>query len=225
MSSIVRNALIAGATGLIGNELVSLLIANNYYTSVHVLTRRPFNLKHRKLADHLVDFNKLDEFKPEAQLHDVYICLGTTIKKAGTKENFLKVDLEYVVNVARWAKQHHVEKLAFISSVGAKSSSSNFYLSTKGKAENSLIQLGFTHLALLRPSLLLGKRNESRLTETVGKFLFTLLNPVFIGKLKRYKAVEASLVAKAMLYYTIHAKSSVSIIENETILEIAPQSV
>jgi uncharacterized protein YbjT (DUF2867 family) len=221
----VRNVLIAGATGMVGNELVSLLITNNYYTSLHLVTRRPYNLKHRKIAAHLVDFNKMDEFKPDVQIHVVYICLGTTIKKARTKENFLKVDFEYVLNVAQWAKQNNVEKLAFISSLGANSLSNNFYLSTKGKTENSLIELGFTHLVLLRPSLLLGKRNESRPAETVSKFILTLLKSLFIGKLKRYKAVDAWLVAKAMFYYTTNSVSSVSIIENEKILEIADQSV
>ena len=221
----VRNALIAGATGLVGSELVSLLIENNYYTSVHLLTRRPYHLKHRKIADHVIDFENLPDFKPEVQIHDVYICLGTTIKKAGSQANFIKVDLDYVVNVAKWAKQNNVEKLAFISSIGANAESKNFYLSVKGKAENALKIVELPYLAILRPSLLLGKRNESRFAETMGKYIFSILGPLFMGKLKRYKAVEAKLVAKAMLYYTVHPESTSSVIENEKIFEIADSKI
>jgi uncharacterized protein YbjT (DUF2867 family) len=221
---VVRNALIAGATGLLGSELVSLLIENNYYTSIHLITRRPYHLKHRKIADHIIDFNKLDEFSLNAQVHDVFICLGTTIKKAGSQANFLKVDLEFVDGVAKWAKQHNAEKLAFISSVGANAESNNFYLSVKGKAENALKNIDFKNLILIRPSLLLGKRNESRIVEKIGKNIFTLLNPLFIGKLKRYKAIQAKLVAKAMFYFTVHAESKISVIENEKIFDIAELS-
>jgi uncharacterized protein YbjT (DUF2867 family) len=218
---VVRNALIAGATGLVGGELVSFLVANNYYTSIHLITRRPFNLKHRKLADHIIDFDKLDEYNPEFQIHDVYICLGTTIKKAGSQDNFIKVDLEYVRNVAKWAKNHNAEKLAFISSVGADAASRNFYLSVKGKAENVLKEIGFSNLVILRPSLLLGERNETRIVETYGKYFFKILNPIFAGRLKRYKAVEAKLVAKALYYFVLHPESKISVIENEKILEVA----
>lgn len=217
----VRNALIAGASGLVGNELVSLLIENNYYSSIYLITRSPFGFKHHKIINYIIDFDKPESFSPDVQIHDVYICLGTTIKKAKTRENFTKVDHDYVANIARWAKEHNAEKLAFVSSVGANSESNNFYLSVKGKAENSLKKISLPKLVLIRPSLLLGKRNETRFTETISKYIFSAINPLFIGKLKRYKAVEGKLVARAMLYYIIHSEKAISVIENEDILKVA----
>jgi len=221
----VRNALIAGATGLLGFELVSLLIANNYYTSVHIITRRPYNLMHRKIKAHIVDFENLNNFNPGVKIHDVFICLGTTMKKAGNRDNFHKVDLEYVMSVAHWAKHSHVEKLTFISSVGANPLSRNFYLSVKGKVEMLLSQLNFQQLVILRPSLLLGKRTEIRRTENIGKLFFKISKPLFTGKLKRYRAVEANMVARAMLFYSIQTGSAISIIENEQIFDLSNQPV
>lgn len=221
----VRNALIAGATGLLGFELVSLLIANNYYTSVHIITRRPYNLMHRKIKAHIVDFENLNDFNPGVKIHDVFICLGTTMKKAGNRDNFLKVDLEYVMSVAQWAKQSHVEKLTFISSVGANPLSRNFYLSVKGKVEMLLSQLNFQQLVILRPSLLLGKRTEIRRTENIGKLFFKISKPLFTGKLKRFRAIESNMVARAMLFYTIQTGPAISIIENEQIFDFSNQPV
>jgi uncharacterized protein YbjT (DUF2867 family) len=217
----IRNALIAGATGLVGNELVSILVKSEFYNSLHVLSRRPYSVEHRKIASHTVDFSDLKNFDPGATIHDVYICLGTTIKKAGNKENFLKVDSYYVLETARWAKQNNVERLAFISSMGANTRSKTFYLATKGKVENDLAKLKIPHLVILRPSLLLGNRNEFRLGESIGKIIFTLLNPFLLGRLKRFRAVSARLVSYAMFHYTTQSETPVLFYENEQILDLA----
>jgi uncharacterized protein YbjT (DUF2867 family) len=217
----IRNALIAGATGLVGSELVSLLVKSEYYNSVHVLSRRLYDFEHRKIASHLVNFEDLKDFNPKATIHDVYICLGTTMEKAGNKENFLKVDAGYVMEVAHWAKNNHVEKLAFISSMGANSKSKAFYLATKGKVENDLATLGIPHLIIIRPSILLGKRPEFRFGENIGKIFMILTKPFLIGKLKRIRAVPAKLVAFAMFHYILQTDSPVLYFENEQILDLS----
>jgi uncharacterized protein YbjT (DUF2867 family) len=217
----IRNTLIAGATGLTGNELVSLLLKSDYYNSVHILSRRPYNSESIKLFPHLVDFENLKNFNPETAIHDVYICLGTTIKKAGNKENFLKVDSDYVLEVARWAKQNRVERLAFISSMGAYAKSKNFYLSAKGKVEKELEKFQIPHLVILRPSILLGKRSEFRMSESIGKVVMILLKPFLFGRMKRISGVSARLVAFAMHYHTIQTESPLLYLENEQILKLS----
>jgi uncharacterized protein YbjT (DUF2867 family) len=217
----MRNVLIAGATGLIGKELVSLLIRSEHYNSVHIVIRRPYNLQHRKISSYIVDFENLHDFKPDAVIHDVYICLGTTMKKAGNKTNFKKVDYDYVVSVAKWAKENNVEKLAIVSSIGAGSNSkSTFYLRVKGQVEQALQDLGFRNLIILRPSLLLGKREEFRFGELMAKLIIKPFASLMTGKLKKYRPVEAGNVAAAMIYHTIKSSAPLSIVENDKILEI-----
>jgi uncharacterized protein YbjT (DUF2867 family) len=220
----VRNALIAGATGLVGNELVTLLIKSEKYGSIHILTRRPFPLEHHKIKSHLTNFENIDQFIPNETIHDVYICLGTTMQKAGNKENFLKVDSEYVLSVGRWAKRNNAANLAFVSSVGANPDSKAFYLATKGKVEMELVKLGIPKIVIIRPSLLLGKREEYRFAEKMSVYFTKIFKPIFIGKLKRYRPVEAVRVAQAMIEYSVHPGPSVMIIENEKIFEEPVQS-
>jgi uncharacterized protein YbjT (DUF2867 family) len=217
----IRNALIAGATGLVGSQLVTLLINSDYYNSIHVLVRQPYNIKHSKLTAHLVNFEHLGDFDPKVAIHDVYICLGTTMKKAGNKENFLKVDSEYVLNVANWAKQNKSEKLAFISSMGANPKSKTFYLATKGKVEMELTNLGISQIIILRPSLLLGERSEFRFGERIASVFMKLVGPLLTGRLKRIRAVKDILVAFALFYYIRKSDSPVNCYENEDILKLS----
>lgn len=206
-------ALIAGATGLTGHELVSILIKREYYDSVHVITRRPYNFEHLKVINHVIDFDKIEAFEPGAKIQDVYICLGTTMKKAGSRENFRKVDFDYVLAIARWAKEHGVKRLGLISSTGASPDSGNFYLRTKGETEQALMKLDLDHLVILRPSLLLGKRKEFRLTEKVSMGVMKALQWMFVGKLRKYRAVETSLVAKTLFERIVHVTEKVTIVE------------
>jgi uncharacterized protein YbjT (DUF2867 family) len=220
----IKNALVAGATGLVGSELVSLLVKTEYYNSIHVITRRPFELEHMKLSAHTIDFNKLDSFKPNALISDVYICLGTTMKKAGSKENFRKVDYDYVVELSRWASKNNVQKIAVISSIGADAQSKNFYLRTKGEMEDSLKALHLTNLIILRPSLLLGDRKEFRLSEKLASAMMRPISAIMTGKLRKYRAVHAREVAHSMFYHTVHAQQSIQLITNELITGFAYKS-
>lgn len=208
-------ALIAGATGLVGNELVSILIKNEYYDSLHIVSRRPYLFEHLKIINHVVDFDKPEEFSPEARIEDAYICLGTTMKKAGSRANFRKVDLEYVLNIARWARKNGVRNFAVISSVGASPGKNNFYLRTKGEMEQALNALDFEHLIIVRPTLLLGNRKEFRLMEKVSIVVMKLLKWLFRGNLKKYKPIEAVNVAKALFDNTVRAMEKVTIVERD----------
>ncbi len=220
LPAMIKNALIAGATGLVGKELLSLLIKTEYYNSIHVLARRKFNLEHLKLKAHIIDFDKLDSFNPEALIHDVYICLGTTMKKAGSRINFRKVDYEYVVKIAQWSLNNKVAKLAVISSIGADPESKNFYLRTKGEMEAALKNLHLPHIIILRPSLLLGNRDEFRLNERIASIMMYPVLPFLMGKLKKYRPVTAEKVARAMFYYTRKAEHPYQLIKNDKIYAV-----
>ncbi len=188
-------ALIAGASGLIGQELLPLLLARSEYSKVHSLVRRESGKLHVKLREHVVDFGALDDasFGP---VTDAYITLGTTMKKAGSKEAFRLVDFDYIVSVARAAHRAGATTLALVSSLGASTSSSVFYNKTKGEAEDAIIALGFEHVIILRPSILDGDRQEERPGERVGLAVAKALS--FMVP-KKYQAVHVNKVAKAML--------------------------
>jgi uncharacterized protein YbjT (DUF2867 family) len=214
----IRNALVAGATGLVGRELVSFLLKTEYYNSIHIITRRPFDLEHLKITSYTLDFDQIGLFSPKALIHDVYICLGTTMKKAGSKDAFRQVDFQYVVAIANWALNHNVERLSVISSLGADPASGNFYLRTKGQMENAIADLKLSHLTILRPSLLLGKRYEFRFGEKMGALTMKPLSFLMMGKLKKFRPIQAKKVAHTLFYFTIHNQEALQVIENDTLI-------
>jgi uncharacterized protein YbjT (DUF2867 family) len=194
-----KTAIVLGATGLIGKELTHLLLTDSSFEKVKIFVRKSIPTEHPKLKQHIINFDALDNYSTLITGDVCYCCIGTTINTAGSKEAFTKVDYTYPIAFATIAKKNGVENFLFISSIGANKNGSNFYLKVKGDTEYALEQLDFTHLALLRPSMLLGKRAEFRIGEVIGKVVMKLFAFAFIGNLKAYKAIEATTVAKAMI--------------------------
>lgn len=214
------NALITGSTGLVGKELLASLSSNQYYNELHLPVRRKTDNVQAGVYYHIVDFSNLDSFILGNPIRDVYICLGTTQKKAGGRAGFYLVDHDYVLNVATWAKHHGAERLCLISSIGANQRSSSFYLKTKGKIEQELINLEFKHLCIVRPSLLLGKRDEYRWAEEMAAKIYPAMSFLLVGKLKKYRAVKAEKVAQAMFHFTTGLNEPLLIAENDKILDL-----
>lgn len=194
-----KTAIIIGATGLIGNELLHLLLNDSEFEKVKIFVRKPQLITNTKLEQHIVNFDTIENFSSLITGDVCYCCIGTTINTAGSKEAFAKVDYTYPTEFAKTAKNNGIANFLLISSIGANKNSANFYLKVKGDTEYALEQLNFKHLALLRPSMLLGKRTDFRLGETIGKIVMKLFSFAFIGNLKAYKAIEATTVAKAMI--------------------------
>lgn len=192
----MAKAAIIGATGLVGSNLLGLLIGNNKYEETSIITRTVPNDLPKKVKH--IPLNKGNYTFP-ANVDTAFCCLGTTIKKAGSKEAFLKVDLELVIDFAKKAKEAGVKQFAVVSSIGANAKSKNFYLNTKGKVEEQLKSIGFERLVIVQPSLLLGKRNEKRFGEDVGKALYSVFKFIFNGPLRKYRGIQAYDVAKAMI--------------------------
>jgi uncharacterized protein YbjT (DUF2867 family) len=212
-----KNALIAGATGLVGTEVLKMLTDSETYEKVIVLNRRAINYESPKVVEHVIDFEKLNEFDPLETVDHVFCCLGTTIKKAKTKENFRKVDFDYVVELAKKSKNWNVSKFLVISSLGANAKSSIFYNRVKGEMESKLQDLDLDHLFIFRPSLLMGDRKENRPGEKTAIKVYKVINPLFVGKLKKYKGIEIEKVARSMVETAIHNEDTFKIFESDEI--------
>ncbi|MDP3436768.1 MAG: NAD(P)H-binding protein [Bacteroidales bacterium] len=196
-------AAVFGATGLVGKELVKLLIEDDTYSKVKLITRREITLTNPKAEIILLeDFSQLLSVESKIAADVYFICTGTTIKKAGTKVNFRKTDYELPVTIAKCAQKLNVKQMVIISSIGANISSSNFYLHTKGEMEQGVTKEYTGVLNFIRPSLLLGEREESRTGEHIASLIMRLVGWVMIGPLKSYRGVNAAEVARQMVAFT-----------------------
>lgn len=213
----MKTALIAGASGLVGSELLKLLLENDAYQTIHVLLRRPLETKSAKIVEHIVNFDELDKFDSNLKIDHVFCTLGTTIKKAKTKENFRKVDYDYVLALGKKANEWKAEKFLLVSSLGANAKSAIFYNRTKGEIENALKQLKLPHLFIFRPSLLLGNRKEQRTGEKTAINVYKVIAPLFFGPFKKYKGIEASQVAIGMMDTALQNTDHLKILESDEI--------
>jgi uncharacterized protein YbjT (DUF2867 family) len=193
-----KTATLIGATGLIGGELLNLLLKDDYFQAVKILVRRPFNLVHARLEKKLVDFNDNDSLLVALDNSDIIFCtVGTTQKKVkGDKEAYRKVDYDIPVHAARFSKMVGCNVFVLVSAVGANSKSKNFYLKLKGEVEDQIGKIGIDSVHIMRPSMLVGDRHEYRVAEKIGTLLmkaFSFLLP------SKYKPIHARDVAKAMV--------------------------
>ncbi|HBU85877.1 MAG TPA: oxidoreductase [Paenibacillus sp.] len=213
-----RHALVIGATGLVGGLLVRSLLQNPAYGRICVLVRRPLEWKHPKLEQHVVDWERLEVQKDLFRdVDDLYCCLGTTIKKAGSQENFRQVDLHYPVKAAKLAKEHGVSQMLVISSMGADPGSRVFYSRTKGEMEEALSDIGFRSLHIFRPSLILGNRKEKRLGEQLAAHVMTFLDRWMKGRVDKYRAIQASTIARAMMNIALVQTKGKHVYSNDVI--------
>lgn len=190
-------ALILGASGLVGSHLAEILVESASYDEVLLAVRQPLAKPLRGATEVKVDYENPASFElPNIQ--DVYCCLGTTIKKAGSQAAFRKVDYEYPLLAARALHRAGAEQFLIVTALGASKSSAVFYNRVKGEVEDDLVNVGFRQLHVFRPSLLLGERDEVRPGEKVGEAVGKLLSFAFVGPLGRYKPIQAKRVAQAM---------------------------
>jgi len=213
-----RIAMVLGATGLVGKEVVKGLLQGESWDEVRVLVRRPLNLEHPKLKQSVIDWEQLEQHGSLfSGVTAVFCCLGTTIKKAGSQANFARVDLDYPLQAAAMATEKEVKQFLTVSSIGANPGSRAFYSRTKGRMEEGLKTLDFQGLHIFRPSLLLGDRAEFRLGERVAAKLMKGLDFLMVGKGAKYRAIQARTVAKAMINIALAGTRGMHIYSNEVI--------
>lgn len=195
----MRTALIAGGSGLVGSHLLRLLLDSPDYDRVVALVRGPLPEDHHKLTQVIVDFKDLENAVAKLGCDDAFCCLGTTIKQAGSREEFRAVDQTAVLAFAWAARRHGARRFFVVSALGARATARVFYNRVKGEVEEALQVLGFSTLAIFRPSLLLGKRPRQRTGERVAAIALWLADPLLVGGARKYRAIEAEVVARAML--------------------------
>ena len=208
----MKTALVIGATGLIGRQLVELLLADSRYITVIALARKPLTLKHSKLKNIQFDFDNPDEL--QVQGDELFCCLGTTIKKAGSQQAFYKVDYEYTLLSAQLAYKNGTKRITLVSSMGADKNARIFYNRTKGAIEEAIAAIGFEATFIVRPSLLLGSRTEFRLGEVIAK---TLMKVFDFAIPRKYRAIDAAQVARAMIVLMNSGKRGLHVIESDAL--------
>lgn len=213
------SALLLGATGLVGGQVLDLLLDDPAYGRVVVLGRRPVDRQHPKLDQQVADLGRLDEHATLFAVDDVFCCLGTTIRAAGSQEAFRRVDHDYVVDSARVAASAGARRYLLVTAAGADAESRIFYNRVKGEAEAGVRAQPFEGVVILRPSLILGPRAERRTAEALAQKLAPALGILMIGPLRRYRAVEAATIARAMVQMAKQRPRGVRIVESEEIQE------
>ena len=223
--------LLAGASGLVGSRMLRRLLDAPTTPWVLAPVRRPLEITTRRLSqlpcvldDPGMDgvlAARLRELTPRI---DTFICaLGTTIKRAGSREAFIAVDRDLVLRLATMAFDLGARHAILVSSVGASAQSGNFYLRVKGEAERGLAELGFERVDLLRPGLLLGERDEHRTGEAIAKVLAPLANPLLQGPLRRYRGIGADTVAAAAVALLRHTDPGRHVHENASLVALAQE--
>jgi uncharacterized protein YbjT (DUF2867 family) len=207
----MKKALVIGATGLIGQQLIDLLLQDENY-SVIAFIRTALPIQHERLLQ--VPFNFDNPNDDVIKADEIFCCLGTTIKVAGSQQAFYKVDFEYVLDIAKRAYLSGVKKFALVSSMGANKNSTIFYSKTKGAIEEAVTGIGYESLFIFRPSLLLGKRTAFRTVERIAQSFFNFFS-ILIPK--KYKAIQARQVAKAMTVCMNTGDKGVHILESDKI--------
>jgi uncharacterized protein YbjT (DUF2867 family) len=193
----MKKAIVIGATGMVGTQLVQALIENKEYSEILSLVRRPGGITNPKLTEQVIDFDAPDTWSALVTGDVLFSALGTTIAQAKSKDAQYKVDFTYQYTVAKIASANRVSRYVLVSSGGANAASKAFYIKMKGELENAVLSLPFEVISILRPSILAGNRIQNRPAEKIGIIIMTGLNN--LGLLKRYKPIQASIVAKAMI--------------------------
>ncbi len=206
-------AVILGATGLIGSHLTNILLEDDNFSEVQVIVRKPLELKNEKLKTMIfdfMDFSKLSSINADV----LFVCIGTTIKTAGSKIAFERVDYEIPLSTAKVLKENGLETVCLVSSMGASANSSIFYSKVKGKIEEALIALNLNSTGIFRPSLLLGDRKEHRFAEKVSETLMSVFDFMIP---KKYKAISAEKVASSMRDFSLKNIKGVYVFESDRI--------
>lgn len=195
----MRTAIIVGSSGLVGSCLLQELLNKPEYISVKSFVRKTSGLSHQKLSEHVIDFENLSASANAFTGDDLFICLGTTIKKAGSVANMERIDRDYPVQVAQISQINGVKQVAVVSSIGSNSKSKNYYLRIKGEMEAEISRLDFHKIAIAKPSMLLGKRNEFRFSEKIASIVMVPLNYLLWGPVRKFRSIQAQTVARAMV--------------------------
>ena len=214
-------AIIVGSSGLVGSELLTLLLASNKYSKVYSLVRRPSKLQHQKLEEIIFDFTDKTAYNSLPIASDLFCCLGTTIKTAGSQDAFKKVDYEYPLLFATAGQRNGANVFHVVTALGADANSSIFYNKVKGQLQEALKKLNFEELYIYQPSLLIGDRKENRPGEKIAIKVMPLFEFFMIGAIKKYRSIKVKDVAKGILQIAENENKKFKIILSDEIQKLA----
>ena len=216
-----KTAIILGASGLTGSILLEKLINDDSYESIKLFSRKKIEGLPKKVQQFIGDILELANFKANFKANEVFCCIGTTAKKTPNKETYKRIDFGIPVTAAKLSKLNNIPTFIVVSAMGANAKSSVFYNRTKGEMEQEVFQQNILNTYILRPSIIGGNRKENRLLEKIGLVIFKIIQPLFIGKLKQYKIIEAEEIAQAMLNLANSKTSKEKIITSDKVREIS----
>ena len=204
-----------------GEQLLDILIQSAVYKDITVLVRKNLPLQNDKIKQVLVDFDELEKFADEINGDSLFCCLGSTRKKTPDLAIYRKVDHDYPLQLAQIGVNNGMTQYHLVSALGANAASSNFYTKMKGETEDDLKKAGFKCLHIYRPALLTGHRNEKRLAEPFLIALFKVINPLLLGRLRKYRSIPAETVARAMYKQSLINQEGIFIHPSDEIKELA----
>jgi len=212
-NQINKAAIIIGATGLVGNNLLKILLDDSTFQTIKIFVRNTTGISNPKLEEHVINFEELEKYKEKITGDVLFSCLGTTLKQAGGKEGEFKVDYTYQYNFAKISSNNKVRDYVLVSSPGANKKSMFFYTRIKGQLEDAVSKLNFETFSFIRPSVLVGQRKIKRKNEEVSAKIIDGISRV-IPPLRKYSSIKGETVAKAMLnIYNSPKKERITIYE------------
>lgn len=194
----MKTAIVLGATGLVGKQLLKKLLVNYSFGRVKIFVRRSTGIKDVKLEEHIIDFDRPEEWKHLVTGDVLFSAFGTTLAKAGSKDAQYRIDYIYQYQIAEIAAENKVPTYVLISSAGASPSAMVFYSKMKGELERDIMRLPFERVHIIRPGLLAGDREEKRMGEVIGEKVLNVF--ALIPALKKYKPIKDVEVANAMIH-------------------------
>lgn len=191
--------ILVGASGLIGSNLLSMLIESDEISRILLLVRKSLKITNHKVQELIINFDELEKYSSEMRGDIIYSCLGTTKAASPDKNLYRKIDLEYPIKLAEIGVKNGIAQFHLVSALDANAAATNSYLKLKGELEKELKKISIISLHIYQPSLLTGNRIESRTAEKIAISAFKLIDPLLRGPLKKYRSIKAETVAQAML--------------------------
>ena len=203
----MKTAIIFGSTGLIGSQLLNILLQDDEYSTIKAVVRSPISVSHKKLEVIVNDLTNISSLKKNISGDRCFFCIGTTKSQTPNKNEYRRIEYDIPVQIASIAEKNNVNCFLYISSLGSNPNTNNTYLKNKGEVEEKLKGLNFKQLTIVKPSILLGKRSKFRLGEFLSQRIFVLLSFLFVGPLKKVKPINSKQVAKAMAFIAKNGNS------------------
>ncbi|EHQ27333.1 NAD-dependent epimerase/dehydratase family protein [Mucilaginibacter paludis] len=217
----LKKAVIVGASGLIGGELLNILLQNTDYQEVISISRKELPINHTKLVQLVISFDELDKWSASINGHVLFCCLGTTAKKTPDLIEYRKIDHDHPVKLAQLAHLNGIKQYHLVSALGANANSAGFYLKTKGETERDIEKIPFKTVQIYQPSLLTGNRQEKRLMERIAIAAMKVIDPLLIGGLSKYRSIPAITVARAMFKQSLKNEVGIFIHPSDKIKQLA----